>query len=162
MQPTSRAIPFEKLLWLFPIATTLHNTEEALWLPAWSQRGAPFYSPVGEFEFRFAVTILTLAAIAVTALARRNRTAELMTLGYAGAMLLNVFVPHLAATVVSAGYTPGVATALAINLPIDSYLLRRALREGRVQPRTLGIAIALTAVTLLSSIPVLFWLGRHF
>jgi len=26
---------FQKLQWLFPIAVTFHNSEEALWLPPW-------------------------------------------------------------------------------------------------------------------------------
>jgi hypothetical protein len=27
----------KKLVWMFPLALTLHNLEEAIWLPAWSQ-----------------------------------------------------------------------------------------------------------------------------
>jgi hypothetical protein len=33
----SSPMRLERLLWMFPVAVTLHNLEEAVWLPAWSQ-----------------------------------------------------------------------------------------------------------------------------
>jgi uncharacterized protein with HXXEE motif len=59
---------FFTLTWLFVLAVGLHNLEEALWLPAWSERAGRWCNPVGAREFRFAVVILTAAA-AVAALA---------------------------------------------------------------------------------------------
>jgi hypothetical protein len=29
---------FDALVWVFALAVTIHNLEEALWLPAWSRR----------------------------------------------------------------------------------------------------------------------------
>jgi hypothetical protein len=87
----------DRLPWLFPIATTLHNLEEAVWLPAWSAstRGTRFHPPVGAPEFRFALAVLTILAFAVTALAVRRPERWLHpALGYAGAMFLNVFFPQ--------------------------------------------------------------------
>ena len=46
--------------WLFVFAVAVHNLEEAIWLPAWSQRAGRCYHGVGNAEFRFAVTLLTL------------------------------------------------------------------------------------------------------
>jgi len=39
----------------FCFAITLHNLEEAVWLPQWSQIGSSFQKPVtpGEFHFNF-------------------------------------------------------------------------------------------------------------
>jgi hypothetical protein len=48
-------------------------------------------------------------------------------------MLLNVPVPHLLATVALRSYTPGLATAVALNLPV-TVLLRSAFLEGYVRP----------------------------
>jgi hypothetical protein len=45
---------FRMLQWLFPLVVTLHNTEEAIWLPAWSQHAGTWHVPVGPGEFRFA------------------------------------------------------------------------------------------------------------
>ena len=41
--------------WLFPVAFTLHNIEEALWLPAFSKSAGKFQKPVNTFEYEFAV-----------------------------------------------------------------------------------------------------------
>jgi hypothetical protein len=44
-------------------------------------------------------------------------------------MLLNVFVPHILATLFFRQYTPGVLTAVFINLPVMSILLYKAVDE---------------------------------
>lgn len=44
-------------------------------------------------------------------------------------MLLNVLLPHIPATLVFREYTPGVVTAVLINLPVMSILLFKAVRE---------------------------------
>jgi hypothetical protein len=59
---------FQNLEWLFPLVITLHNAEEALWLPGWSKRAGRWRHPVAPGVFRFAVVILTLLAYPVTAL----------------------------------------------------------------------------------------------
>src|SRR5260370_40939340 len=56
----------ERLLWLFPIALTLHNLEEAIWFPAWSQHGGFWERPIGATEFRIAAVLLTILAFAIT------------------------------------------------------------------------------------------------
>jgi hypothetical protein len=41
---------FVILIWLFAAAVTLHNLEEALLLPKWSQLAGRWYRPVGACE----------------------------------------------------------------------------------------------------------------
>jgi hypothetical protein len=151
---------FRHALWLFPCVTTLHNLEEAIWLPAWSQQGTHLHAPVGALEFRFAVAALTAAAWVVTLLARRGGPWLAAASGYWAAMLANVLAPHVAASIVERGYTPGVVTAVALNLPVNIHLLRRARREGRLSRREIAIAAACVIPALLVAIPVLFAGGR--
>src|ERR1700676_402645 len=105
---------FQKQQWLFPIAVTLHNSEEALWLPAWWVRHAkevPVHPGAG--AFRFAVAVLTLAAFVVTYLSERKGKETVwayLMFGYIVAMLANVFIPHIPASLVFRSYTPGVVT----------------------------------------------------
>ncbi len=154
--------PYPAIAWLFPCVWTLHNLEEALWLPAWSQRAGAFQPPVGAAEFRFAVSVLTVFGFALTALARARGGAWLLALvGLWGAVLLNVVFPHVAATVALRAYTPGVATAVALNLPLTVYLLRRAVKEGHLTRAQLLKAVALVTPAVLASLPLLFWLGRR-
>jgi hypothetical protein len=157
MEPASRS----RAIWLFPIATTAHNLEEAIWLPGWSQHPGRLHRPVAATEFYFAVAVLTIAAWLATWLAaRRGGRWRYIAAGYWIAMLLNVIFPHAVVTVLERGYTPGIATALLLNLPVDLYLLCSALRDRWVRARTLALAGALVSVTLLGSIPALFAVGR--
>ena len=59
---------FSVLTWTFVVAVTIHNLEEALYLPKWSRAARRFHHPVGTTEFRFAVIVLTaLAAVCAIA-----------------------------------------------------------------------------------------------
>jgi hypothetical protein len=90
-------MPLHKLQWFFPIAVTLHNCEEAIWMPKWVSRHAaqlPLQLP-GTKELRFALVVLTLAAFAVTYLSDRKGEQSIgayLMFGYVVAMLVNVFV----------------------------------------------------------------------
>jgi hypothetical protein len=45
---------------LFLLGFMLHNVEEGLWLPAWSQTVPRFQRAVGSDEFRFAAFVVTV------------------------------------------------------------------------------------------------------
>jgi len=128
---------FERAQWLFPIAAALHNGEEAITMPGWDARHAgqlPVHPP-SAWELRIALLVLTVAAFAITFLsARKGPQSEwaYLQFGYIVAMLVNVFVPHVPAALWFRGYAPGVVTALAINLPLMSWMSWRAVREGWV------------------------------
>jgi hypothetical protein len=104
---------FGILQWLFPVVVTLHNAEEALWLPGWSKRAVLWHNPVTPGVFRFAVAILTALAFAVTWLSAESGKQTVWTylaFGYMAAVLANVLIPHIALTVALRSYMPGVAT----------------------------------------------------
>lgn len=100
---------FFTLTWLFVLAVALHNLEEALLLPAWSQKKGRWRYLVSRQELAFAVVVLTAAA-AATALAAnlggKGSAGAYLVCGYALAMLLNVPFPHLIATLVLRQYAP--------------------------------------------------------
>jgi len=75
-------------------------------------------------------------------------------------MLLNVLVPHLLATVALRRYMPGLATAIALNLPVTIVLLRRAFAEGYVRFPRFAYFGVLVCVALVASIPALFAVGE--
>lgn len=154
---------FQKLQWLFPIAVTLHNSEEAVWLPNWlvqHSREVPMQPDPG--AFRFAAALLIVAAYVVTYLSgRRGKETPwaYLMFGYIVAMLANVFIPHVPATLMLRSYTPGVVTAVLINLPVMSLLAIQAVRERWVSGRKavmFGIAVPLAIAGI---IPLLFVIG---
>ena len=152
---------FAALALAFCAAVTVHNVEEALFLPDWSRAAARFRAPVGAFEFRFAVAALTLVAYACAALAATGAAfGAYLVCGYALAMAANAFVPHLVATLALRRYAPGTATGLLLNLPIGAALVAAAAAEGRSAWATFVWAGPMTTVALAAVIPALFALGR--
>jgi hypothetical protein len=157
------ALSFRDLLWLFPIVVTLHNAEEAIWLPGWSKRATLWHSPVTPGSFRFTVVVLTVVAFAVTGLSASSGKQTVWTylaFGYMAAVLANVLIPHLALTVALRSYVPGVATAVALNLPVLSLLVVFAIREGYVSGWKATAYSVGVAGMLLASIQILFKIGK--
>jgi len=155
---------FRKLQWLLPIAVTLHNAEEAIWMPRWSA-GHAMQLPVrppGAAEIWAALVVFTAAAIAVTYLSARHGPESIwayLTFGYIVAMLANVFVPHVPAAIVFHGYAPGLVTAVLINLPVMSILVNRMRREGWVhgwKMTVFGVGVPL----MLGGV-IVAWMGGH-
>ena len=137
---------FEKLQWLFPAAVTLHNSEEAVSLPKWiSAHGSQLPLHPNAARIWFGLLLLTITAFAITYLSTNKGKQSVwayLLFGYAAAMLINVFVPHIPATLVYREYTPGIATAILLNVPIMSFVLFQALQEQWVSG-TKAIAYAL-------------------
>lgn len=154
---------FTSLSWLFATAVTLHNLEEALFLPRWSQKAGRWHPPVGAGEFRFAVTVLTLLAFIAaywSVSGPKGGIGAYLVSGYALAMLLNVVFPHLAVTLIMRRYVPGTATAVLLILPVTALLLCQAFREGYIAfSRFVYLGPGVVAGIMLS-IPVLFIIGR--
>ena len=155
---------FQKAQWLFPIAVTLHNGEEAIWMPAWTAEHAsqlPMHPP-GAIEFRFALVVLTVAAFAVTYFSARKGPQSswaYLLFGYIVAMLANVLVPHVPASIMFRGYAPGVVTAVLIDLPVMSYLAVRAVRENWVAGWK-AVAFG-TGVPLVLGGAIVLWLANQ-
>ena len=157
-------ITFENLYFLFLLAVTLHNLEEAVWLPDWSQKAGRWHRPVEKIPFRFAVLVLTLLAygFAYLGLMGGKQSVGIYLLGgYAFVTLVNVFFPHLLAAIWLNQYVPGLGTALALNLPICSALLFVVLKEDYVSPWPLLITGGIFAGGALIIIRVLFKLGKR-
>ncbi|MBZ0309203.1 MAG: HXXEE domain-containing protein [Anaerolineae bacterium] len=154
------------LLWLFfPLAITLHNIEEAIWLPKWSQKAGRFHKPVVANEFYFAVLCVTLLAYLSTFFALAFPDVALLKLiffGFLGTMILNIFMPHLAATILLRQYAPGLLTGLFGMIPINGVILALALSNGDVQWGELIVSTVIVAVVLLASLPLFFRIGRQF
>ncbi|MCA9936506.1 MAG: HXXEE domain-containing protein [Anaerolineales bacterium] len=152
-------------LWLFfPLAITLHNLEEAIWLPKWSKNAKPFHKPVEEHEFYFAVLFVTILAYLFTFLAVAWPSSWLWTrifYGFMGAMILNTFIPHLAATIMLRKYSPGLATGLCLLVPMNTVILHQSVVLGHINLLDLALSILVVSLTLLSLLPVFFKLGRR-
>ncbi len=150
---------FKTLAWIFAISISIHNLEEAVYLPDWSKSAGFWHHPVEATEFYFAVIVLTLFAYVAVFLAVRGGLKSLgayLVSGYGLAMLLNVFFPHLLATIALWRYAPGTGTGLLLNLPVTSLLIYKALKEGYIEKTRFFVIGPLIVLGILGSIPVLF------
>jgi hypothetical protein len=155
---------YSLLSFLFAAAITLHNLEEALWLPGWSQSAGRWHHPVGAREFRFAVGVLTVLAYVAACLSvfgGKEGVGAYLIAGYALAMLLNVLFPHVLATLMLRHYAPGTASALLLNLPVTVLLLSQGFQQGYIRSSTFIWVGPLVVAAILGSIPLLFTIGRR-
>jgi len=154
---------FRYLQLLFPVLVALHNAEEAIRLPRWTQRSGPWFGGVQPAVFRFAVVVLTVLALVITVLStvsgRMTFWANL-TFGCMTATLFNALVPHIAVSIAKRTLMPGVITAALLNLPILSCLTVLALKQGYVSGHDALVFSIVVPVLLLLMIPLLFQLGK--
>jgi hypothetical protein len=154
---------FQNLLWLFPVAITLHNAEEAIWFPAWSQRPGRWHAPVAPGVFRFAVAVLTILAYLIawqSAVSGKQSVWTYLAFGSMVATLANALIPHIAVSLATRSYMPGTVTAAVLNLPALSLLVTLALGEGYVSGwKAVAYSLGVPGIALLS-IPALFSLGK--
>lgn len=106
-------------------------------MPAWQAHHASLLPmrPPGPTLLRIVLVVLIAGAFAVTYLSTRKGPQSIwanLTFGYIVAVLANVLIPHLPATLVLRSYTPGVVTACFINLPVMSVLAVKAVQERYV------------------------------
>ena len=140
---------FERLQWALPVAVTLHNLEEAIWLPSAAKQFDMLPRQMSPGRFRFGVGVLTVAAYLITWFSvadGRDSAWTSMFVAYTFVMFLNVFVPHLPAAILLKSYAPGVVTAVVVNLPVTTLLLAEIWKYRIVH--SLGIALLVFSVPL--------------
>ncbi|WP_226793629.1 HXXEE domain-containing protein [Bacillus sp. B1-b2] len=150
------------------MAITLHNLEEAIWLPKWSQHSSQFQKAVSSSEFRFAVIVITLlaylSAFSYSYIPSSNLT-KWIFIGFLGSMIINAIFPHLVATVLMKKYAPGLLTGLLLNIPINLFIIYQMLAENLILWKELVVSTVVIGFLILLLIPLLFKIGKktsHF
>lgn len=150
------------LIVFFCLAITLHNIEEAIWLPKWSQQSSRFQKPVTTSEFHFAVIFITILAY-LSAFSflymPESDFAKWIFIGFLGSMIFNAIFPHLIATVVMKKYAPGLLTGLLLNIPINSLVIYRMFLNDLIIWKELILSTFVVGMILLALIPFLFKVG---
>ena len=148
---------------IFLLGFTLHNIEEAVWLPKWSKYARKFHEPVDSNQFIFAVIIVTIIGYLLTALdflmGSSSGYVSYVYLGFVGMMGINALFPHLIATIALKKYAPGLMTALFLNLPLSLILIINAIKNG-LSPFYVLAAIVIVGGIILFSLKYLFRLGQ--
>jgi hypothetical protein len=163
------AITRKTLLWLVPVVITIHNLEEAIFMPAFLQtRNSSIPSflrellpPLTYAQFLAPLILVTAIPYLIAGLTKLDRDGSPginLLLGVQVVMLINVLA-HTAMAVVMWGYAPGLITALLINLPFSLYLLHRATREQWVSRRVLVLLLPIGVLIHVVGLPGLMILS---
>jgi hypothetical protein len=123
--------------WIYLIiAWSIHNLEEVLTMSKWYESNVtklPItkYIQISTIQQIFPVALiiatLLLFLIPILAIYRKwdNRILGIVL----GACLVNA-IQHILTTIVSWGYSPGVITALIINLPLSIFMIRQLFKNN--------------------------------
>ena len=148
---------------LFILSFTLHNIEEGLWLPKWSQHAEKYHQKVSNNEFHFALISITVFGYLLTfALIMFGSTFDIIRYIYLGFIIMmsfNAIFPHLLATIALKKYAPGTLTGLLLNLPIGIAIVIQYYRQG-LNFFNLIIATVIVAFVVIISLKPLFKLGK--
>lgn len=147
---------------IFLLGFTLHNMEEAIWLPEWSKYAKKFHEPVERNQFVFAVIVVTIIGFLITIIEildnNQGSIWSYVYLGFIGMMGLNAIFPHLIATILLKRYAPGLITALLLNLPLSIIIITKYLNAG-ANVFYLILAIVIVSLAVLLSLKPLFKIG---
>lgn len=131
---------------LFLLAVVIHNCEEGVLLPGWSESGKGF-AVVHPLPFALTLVIITVPLILFALPKHRTERIDLLLTGYAGMMFLNCFFPHAAATLFLKELTPGTISSLLFVFPSSLALLRYAATSFSMR-KIVGSTGATATVTI--------------
>ena len=139
-----------RALWLIPAAVMLHNLEEGLTFEAMWPTVQGRLADIGialwwDRPQIIAPALAIMAAIVFALIAAAARTPTRMWLWTAllvqAVMLINAGWHVLIAVTVMHGYTPGLITAVALNVPLSWYVCAIARRERWISRTALLLLI---------------------
>ncbi|MBV9110459.1 MAG: HXXEE domain-containing protein [Gemmatimonadetes bacterium] len=155
-------------LLLVPVLLTVHNAEEALFVPR-ALRTVLHRVPVQFTNFvptaRQVYVGLLLATVVpwlswLAGAARRETRAGIAALLLIQCVVLANVAWHVGAAFWLHGYAPGLATALVLNLPFSIWLLQRAWRERWIRRPMLAGFLPLAVLLHGPVVFALTWLAR--
>ncbi|MBE0649733.1 MAG: HXXEE domain-containing protein [Bacteroidales bacterium] len=130
---------------LLPFAFALHNLEEALGMEKWTKFTPSFiHRPFTTRQFGIAVLLFTVLGFIVVFAKGLYKTEELYYMfvsGFAGILLLNVFIPHLVAVIYMKKYAPGIISALLVNLPLSAFVLTKIKNAGLLTTKQVFLSV---------------------
>ena len=108
-------------------AFLLHNVEEAITICRYPvENPFPAIQPASCRQFLVAVSILSVAGLVVYIFAMRTKKIPVyhfISTGLAAVLLLNVLMPHVFVAIYTLHYTPGLVSAVLLNLPLSLIVL---------------------------------------
>lgn len=115
---------------LFGVGVTLHNLEEAVYLPAWLRSNVTlFFEPNRKIYWVMTslVSVVIWVPIVGICLSPDGSRFQGVLSGFALVMAINAVLPHFAWSLLKHSYSPGTATGILFNLPLGAQLIREQM-----------------------------------
>ena len=151
-------------IWLV-IAWSIHNLEEALTMSKWYEFNAAklpvtTYIEISTIQqiFPIALVLATVLLLIIPILAIYKKW-DTRILGIVLGIFLVNAIQHMLTTIFFWGYSPGVITAIIINLPMSVFMIRQLFKQNLLKNfswlhifiyGTIGFIIAISAVWILT------------
>jgi hypothetical protein len=126
----------KKLLNLLPMAFILHNIEELFTM----KNFAPYFEKSSLEYTPFAIAIVVLSALVIGSM----RLSESLKNGkyffhvhaaLCATLFLNAFIPHIVGAIYFKAMTPGLFTAVLLNLPLSIYCFIKEIKPNLKQQK---------------------------
>jgi len=122
---------------LFGIGVTLHNLEEAMFLPDWARshlklRFEPNHGTY--WVLTSLVSVVVWIPVIGVCVPKQSSSFPTVLTGFALAMAINAVVPHLMISLVKHSWSPGVLTGMLLNLPLGVLLIHERLSDRAISP----------------------------
>lgn len=136
---------------LFGVGVTLHNLEEAIYLPAWLRSNITLVFEPNKQIYRIVTSLVSVVIwvpiVGVCLWPEGSRFQSVLS-GFALAMAINAVLPHLAWSLLKRSYSPGTATGMLFNLPLGVLLIRGQLSTATTSYASVWRDAALYALLL--------------
>lgn len=157
---------YVRMRWALIPVVAAHNFEEWLTFPLFGNVSQTVAARLGlSFEppswaatqiALVLVTVLPAVVVVWASFGRQGLIKDMVVCGIAGIFFANIFLPHLPLSIAIGGYSPGIVTAIVINLPFCLLLWRSAVRENILSLRHIVIAGCLGLIALIPSIVIAY------
>jgi len=111
------------------VSFLIHNLEEAITIRRYPVVNPfPAIQPASCSQFLVSVSILSavgLIAFGISMQTEKQSVYNFISTGLAATLLLNVFLPHLIVAIYTFYYTPGLVSAILLNLPLSLLVLAK-------------------------------------
>ncbi|MGB5555166.1 MAG: HXXEE domain-containing protein [Flavobacteriaceae bacterium] len=152
------------LIWMLPFAFALHNLEEIFGMEKWTKSIPSFiHKPVTTRQFGVAVTLFTVLGFVIVfakGFYQTEKQYHFAIAAFAGMLWLNVFLPHLFATLYLKKYAPGVITGLVLNLPLATLILLKMDTNALLTLKELFFAIMIGGIIGIALAGLFLKIGR--
>ena len=154
----------ELFKWLcvgFALSCTIHNLEEAIFLPEWARKHIPNlpFAPNNKIYSVLTSTISAFIWLVIwAALNIESSAIQNLLIAICLAMAINAIFPHLAISLIKKSYSPGTLSGVLSNLPIGAYLISHIIKMGHI-PNWSQVTLFALLYAVVSFGALYFW---HF